>query len=154
MRAPQYGGFTTQQPSDLAWASSSSLTPFLYSPPACLSVNPSNTITQLRKREKEARGGGGGYFYNGTLVFITLNEGGWLGERHFSRLRLSYFSCISVEYSLFLPPLGIFTFCLVFLYLNLYLLFRLLLNLSVISKRKKINKKNTKCLKILYRHRF
>lgn len=45
-------------------------------------------------------------------------------------------------------------FCLVFLYLNLYLLFRLLLNLSVISKRKKINKKNTKCLKILYRHRF
>lgn len=53
-----------------------SLPPFLYSPPACLSVNSSNTITQLRKREKEALGGGGGDFYNGTLVFITLNGGG------------------------------------------------------------------------------
>lgn len=61
------------------------------------------------------------------------------------------FSRISVRCSQFLPPLGILTIisvwfcssvCLVhffffFLYLNLYLLFRLLLNLSVISKRKK-----------------
>lgn len=40
-----------------------------------------------------------------------------------------------------------FDFVVFFLYWNLYLLFRLLLNLSVISKRKKIDKKNTKCLK-------
>lgn len=38
-------------------------------------------------------------------------------------------------------------FCLVFLYLNLYLLFRLLLNLSVISKQKKMNKKTPSVLK-------
>lgn len=47
-------------------------------------------------------------------------------------------------------------FSFIFGYVCLYLLFRLLMNLSVISKRKKMykKKKNTKCLKILYRHRF
>lgn len=121
MRAPLCGGITTQQPSDLAWASSSSsfpLTLVLRSPPACRSVNPSNSnTTQKNLKGKKVNGMGG--LYKGTLVFITLNECGWLGGAwHYSLKQCFshfwYFSCISVEYSLFLPPLGIFTvFCFV-----------------------------------------
>lgn len=120
MRAPRCGGFTTQQPSDLAWASSSPpLKPLLCSPPACLSVNPSNTITQLRKTKKgrRRRTGWGGFLqrYSTLVLFLWMSVGDWgmpgsYSLWHcFSHLRCSYFFCISVKYSLFLPPLGIFT---------------------------------------------
>lgn len=56
--------------------------------------------------------------------------------------------CAVLFYLLFVFGfLGGFFFGFGFLYFNLYLLFRLLLNLSVISKRKKINKKTPSVLK-------
>lgn len=85
MRAPLYGGITTQQPSDLH-------EPPLPPPPSshtcplssCLpQLESLNTITQLRKREEEEGGGGGvggGGFYKGTLMFITLREAGDWGN--------------------------------------------------------------------------
>lgn len=56
----------------------------LFSPntssPASLSVNPSSTITQLRKSKKGRRTGWGGFLQRySTFMFITLNECGWQG---------------------------------------------------------------------------
>lgn len=150
------------QPSDWAWASS-----FLISSHLCSVLLPASAwipLTAKRNSEKGVeeeeerggRGGGTGMDFYSSLV----SKWGWM-TRGMLLLPLCVVTIPSVFLSLVsTSPWHFYCFVWYFslfwgvLYLNLYLLFRLLLNLSVISKWQKIDKKNTKCLKILYRHRF
>lgn len=141
----------------------------LHEPPPCFlsclssALDPSNTITQLRKTKKGRRKTGLGEIFT-KVLYLAVYYSDWVwvnretpkvtvcnGASASSNVPLSPVFLSSTLCSYLPLAFSLFIFCFVcfyFLYLNLYLLFRLLLNLSVISKWKKMNKKkNTKCLK-------
>lgn len=173
MYAPLCGCLTTWHPSyNLAWAPpvpcSLSLSPTPFS-----SVSLCTCLSQCELLQyyyatwggKKGKKLGDIFTMEFYLLFIIMvpNECRWMGGGGCLTVEV----CNTASITLIVIPVSFsftsvnpvtlsrpLTFSQWFLYLNQYLLFRLLLNLSVISKRKKNNKKNTKCLKILYRHRF
>lgn len=165
MRAPLCGGVTTQQPSDLAWASSSSssfpLTPLLL--PVAV-WTPFDSISQLRitkKGKKKEKNGMGGIFTKVLYFSVYYSGRVWVTQRclavtvcnpasptydvPISPVFLSSNLCsyLPLAFSLFF---SVFVFVL-FLYLNLYLLFRLLLNLLWYQNERKLTKKTPSVLK-------
>lgn len=165
MWAPVCGRLATWHPSsDLAWAPFSlSITPFLLflSVLACLNMVSFNTITQNQRDNI------GGLFlqWNLTCYYYagSYHECRWMGLGCLVVWRFVIRLLSLWSFSLLLSPLfpssllsshhpNSLMFLQWFLYLNQYLVFRLLLNLSVISKRKKkIIKITPSVLKILYR---
>lgn len=142
VREPLRGGFTTQQPSDPAWASSSSppLMPFLCFPPAALQHY--NTTQKTKKQRKRRRRGGEGIFTKALqclLLWMGLGDG---GETACPTDVVAISPVFLSECSVSTSPwhFHCFLVLILFLYLNLYLLFRLLLNLCDIKMRKKTKK--------------
>ena len=165
MRASLCGGATTQQPSDLAWASSSSsssssfpLTPLLL--PVAV-WTPFDSISQLRitKKGKKMKNRIRGIFtkvlyfsvyYSGRvrvtqrcLAVTVCNPASPTYDVPISPVSLSSNLCsyLPLAFLLFLF-VCLFVCLFSFLYLNLYLLFRLLLNLLWYQNKKNLQKKH------------